>query len=374
MGISERSYYRSNTTPRRGGSWFRGMAVTGWIIVACAVVFVFNEFSSRTVPLPGPVILQQNVDPQQLQGIAPAEFKRVPATVQWGVETRQGFVPNERGPIGRQAIVLGNNPIGVQEFRRVTPFVRWGCFSTATAVLWHDMITGWGGFQVWRFITFQFLHADINHILFNMLTLYFFGGMVEQYLGRKRYLAFYLLCGICGALMYLLLNGLGYAVQTMLGPQAVIPGLLFNDPTMPLIGASAGVFGVIMAGAYLAPNATVLLFFLIPMRLKTLAYGLVCVALAAVFFGWTNAGGEAAHIGGAIAGFYFIRNPHHLHGMFDFLGRYDPSSRTNRARLAARQAEAHTAEINRILDKIRTQGLASLTDQEKRLLREASRR
>jgi hypothetical protein len=93
-----------------------------------------------------------------------------------------------------------------------------------------------------------------------------------------------------------------------------------------------------------------------------------------VFFGGANAGGEAAHIGGAIAGFYFIRNPHHLHGMFDFMGQFDPTSRTAKARAAVRRSGAQHTEIDRILGKIRQSGLHSLTDDEKRTLREASRR
>src|SRR5690348_16828059 len=72
----------------------------------------------------------------------------------------------------------------------------WGCFSADTAI---------GGLQVWRFITFQFLHFGTWHIFGNMLALYFFGPMIERYLGSKRYLAFYLICGVAGAVMYLLL-------------------------------------------------------------------------------------------------------------------------------------------------------------------------
>jgi hypothetical protein len=117
------------------------------------------------------------------------------------------------------------------------------------------------------------------------------------------------------------------------------------------------------------------MFFVIPMRLSTLAYGLLGFAVLAVIFGWTNAGGEAAHIGGALAGWWFIRNPGHLHGFFDFLGQYDPTSRVAKARVAVRRGRAggNDAEVNRILDKITAQGLHSLTEGEKRALREASR-
>src|SRR5438128_2409617 len=66
----------------------------------------------------------------------------------------------------------------------------WGHFSVTTG-LYH--------LQLWRFITFQFLHAGPGHLIFNMLALYFFGPLVESYSGRRRYLAFYLLCGVAGA-------------------------------------------------------------------------------------------------------------------------------------------------------------------------------
>src|SRR5579884_2398963 len=76
----------------------------------------------------------------------------------------------------------------------------WGYFSADTAI-YHA--------QAWRFISFQFLHAGLEHIFFNMLALYFFGPFIERYLGSTRYLAFYLLCGIAGAVMYLALWGVG---------------------------------------------------------------------------------------------------------------------------------------------------------------------
>ncbi len=219
------------------------------------------------------------------------------------------------------------------------------------------------GLHYWRFIGFQFLHANFQHLLFNMIGLFFFGPLVEQYLGGKRYLAFYLLCGIFGAILYLILNLGGYMFAE------AIPGLLFNDTATPLVGASAGVFGVLLAGAFLAPNVRVLLFFIIPMRLSTMAYGLVLLALFTVFFGRDNAGGEAAHLGGAAAGWYFIRNPHHLNGFFDFLGKADPTSK----HFALRVNGTKQADIDRILDKIHKKGLNSLSNKEKKILHDASR-
>jgi hypothetical protein len=111
----------------------------------------------------------------------------------------------------------------------------------------------------------------------------------------------------------------------------------------------------------------------------------VIIAFLTVLTAGRNAGGEAGHIGGAIAGFYFIRHPKHLHGFFDFLGRVDPTSHhyrgkggAARARAIAKEAAARgaptRAEVDRVLDKVHAQGLASLTDREKRILRKASER
>jgi hypothetical protein len=136
------------------------------------------------------------------------------------------------------------------------------------------------------------------------------------------------------------------------------------------------VFGVLMAGAFLAPRATVLLFFILPMQLRTLAYALVALALYSIIFGGSNAGGEAGHLGGAIAGFYFIRRPQHLHNFFDILGWLDPTSHHyhDKKRKKVRPTRvSDTVEVDRILDKIREQGLQSLSAREKQILKDASR-
>ena len=168
-----------------------------------------------------------------------------------------------------------------------TEYLRaWGFFSATTAI-YH--------LQVWRFITFQFLHEGIGHLFFNMLSLYFFGPMIEGYLGSRRYLAFYLLCGIAGAAMYLLLWVLGF---------------LPYGPNTSLIGASAGIFGVLIAAARIAPDTTVMLMFPpIPMKLKVLAWILIGIAAYQILNAGPNAGGEAAHLGGAALGAFLIWRP-----------------------------------------------------------------
>jgi membrane associated rhomboid family serine protease len=149
--------------------------------------------------------------------------------------------------------------------------------------------------QVWRFISFQFLHANLTHLFFNMIGLYFFGPMIEGYLGRRRFIAFYLLCGIAGAATYLLL--LWWNVVNV-------------QAFTPLVGASAGIFGILMAAARIAPNARVMLLFPpIPLRLRTLAWILMAIAALAILTRAQNAGGEAAHLGGAVLGLVLIQFP-----------------------------------------------------------------
>jgi membrane associated rhomboid family serine protease len=169
-----------------------------------------------------------------------------------------------------------------------------------------------GKLEIWRFITFQFLHAGLMHIAFNMIALYFFGPLVESYLGIRRYIVFYLLCGIGGPIAYIIFWASGF---------------LIASPIVPLIGASAGIFGVLIAAAQIAPTATVLIYGILPMQLKTLAWVLLGIAVYTVlFYGGSrtgNAGGEAAHLGGAAVGFILIRNTKWLN-IFEFGMRRRP--------------------------------------------------
>ncbi len=193
-------------------------------------------------------------------------------------------------PGGMRNVLVGTDPFGNDVYQQVAvppshPIDMYGYFSVVTAVA-HA--------QVWRFLTFQFLHASFNHIFANMLGLFFFGPLIETYLGRRKYLAFYLLCGVAGPFAYMLL----WAMH-----------LLHDGPATPLVGASAGIFGVLIAAAMVAPNAEVLVFGIIPMKMRTFAWGLLGLAVYAILFSGDNAGGQAAHLGGAAVGFLLIREP-----------------------------------------------------------------
>jgi len=249
--------------------------------------------------------------------------------------------------------------IGQQPFLAGPPLYAIGHFSTTKAFT---------HLEIWRFVTFQFLHANFDHILLNMIGLFFFGPIAERYLASRRlFLAFYLTCGIIGAFVYLLLN---------------LSGFLGMQGWTPLVGASAGVFGVLMAAAYLARNEMMLVFFVIPMKVRTGVYLFVAIAAINLIMRGQNAGGDAAHLGGAAAGAFFIRKPHLLLDFFDdFLffgkrpeGRAGPgwSGGRKRGRRGGRGGGGGSRKVDAILEKVREHGMQSLSEKEKRILQKAT--
>ncbi len=180
-----------------------------------------------------------------------------------------------------------------------------GCYSWFTCFMQGEL---------WRLISYQFVHANIGHILFNMIGLYYFGPPVESAMGEKRFLLFYLTCGVAGALFSSLLAGMGLYSSLPDSPRVIAEvnqiaamtgyeGFVSPWQLMPIVGASAAIYGIIIATAFMYPHVQVtLLFPPVSMKLRTFALGIIGVATAAILFNWNNAGGEAGHLGGAIMG------------------------------------------------------------------------
>jgi membrane associated rhomboid family serine protease len=220
------------------------------------------------------------------------------------------------------------------------------------------------GLQLWRWFTYQFLHGDLFHILFNMLMLYYFGPWIERALGARRFLAFYLLCGCSGAVIF---TGLTF-----------VPGLLGVDETSHLIGASGSIFGILVACALLFPRQELMFWGAIRMTMRTMALVFLGLAALGVIVGSRNAGGEAAHLGGALLGFVLIKNSRWLN-IFDRMsmpnispGQIAEKRRRSSFNQKIKKQQALEAEVDRILDKVHHEGLASLTKKEKRILQEAT--
>ena len=269
-----------------------------------------------------------------------------------------------RGGLGGRSMVMWLLIINVVAFlldgiltngvrtQSLSPF-RWGNFNVEQGIY---------GLQLWRLVTYQFLHHGFMHILFNMIGLYFFGPMLERWWGSKRFLAFYLLCGVSGGIVMTLMS--------------FIPGLLFVGPTTTLVGASGSLFGILAAAAVLFPKQRVMLLLPpIPMTMRTMALLFLGLAFLSIIAGTPNAGGQATHLGGALFGFILVKNPRWL----DWADRFSPSAIQNnvnkgRFERKRRQQFADRAEIDRILDKVRDHGLASLTRKEKKALSQETER
>jgi len=223
--------------------------------------------------------------------------------------------------------------------------------------LWLGVTVG-GFWQLWRYVTFQFLHAGFWHILLNMLGLWLLGSPLEQRWGPRRFLAFYLSCGVTGGAAYVLIGAAG--------------GL---PADMPIIGASGGVYGLVLACAVLFPHfRLIFLFFPVPIRLAALIIfgGMALIVLQAIADGrTTDAMSDVAHLGGAVAAAVWIWVVPRLR----IAGKLGPDGRGRgrwQKKLARRRREQE--EIDRILDKIRRDGIDSLGRSDRRKLRQASRR
>ena len=143
-------------------------------------------------------------------------------------------------------------------------------------------------FHAYQFITYMFLHANFEHIFFNMFALWMFGRTLEYELGSRRFLIYYMVCGIGAALIQYL------------------TALVFGELPLMLVGASGAVMGLLLAFGVLHPNATIMLLFPpIPMKAKwfVIIYGVI-----ELFLGWRGVGNVAhfAHVGGMLWGFLLL--------------------------------------------------------------------
>lgn len=231
--------------------------------------------------------------------------------------------------------------------------------------------------QPWSLFTYMFMHAGALHILFNMLWLYWFGRLFLLFFSAKHLRGLYLLGGICGGLLYIL----AYNVFPYFAP-------LVGHASM--VGASASILAIVVATAVREPNYAVQFMFVGTVRLKYVALFMIVLDLLLMTSG--NAGGHIAHLGGALAGWWFaagISDGHDatkwINRALDFLaGNWKPARRKPKMQVHygdkqkdydfnARK-KAQSEEIDRILDKLRKSGYGSLTEEEKKRLFDASKK
>jgi membrane associated rhomboid family serine protease len=222
---------------------------------------------------------------------------------------------------------------------------------------------------IWQLLTFQFMHANLLHIALNSLGVFSFGFAVEQLLGTKRFLWLYLLSGVIGGLVHVL-GGLVWPSHF-----GVLADAAGNHFYVPMVGASAGLFGLIAAFALMLPerDLTVLLFFVFPVTVK--AKVLLGVSLGISILGVvidTSNVAHGAHAGGILGGWLMLR-------FFAWQSRRALYQREREPEPQPRQTvqsetDFVSKEVDPILEKISRQGFQSLTASERKILDEARKK
>jgi len=168
-------------------------------------------------------------------------------------------------------------------------------------------------FKPHQLLTYMFLHGGFEHILFNMFALWMFGSMLENYWGAKKFLQFYILCGIGAGLLhlgvlYVELEPIMQQVRQLPGDEQleIIKSPLFKI-NVPTVGASGAIFGCLAAFGYLFPNSLIYVYFMIPLKAK---WFVLIYAGIELWQAIKNSAGDTvahfAHLGGAITGILII--------------------------------------------------------------------
>lgn len=224
------------------------------------------------------------------------------------------------------------------------------------------------GSRPWTLLTYMFLHFDFLHILFNLLWLYWMGQIFLLYFDQARLVAIYLIGGIAGGLIYVA----GYNSFPVFSE-------VVTDSR--LLGASASVIAIVAALAVHAPNHTINLVFVGPVKMKFIA--LISILLYVIGISSSNAGGNLAHLGGALGGVLYVlqirssgksgkRTDSLFSGIKKILSPNPKVKLTYRKPVDDieynRQQNMDKAQMNEILDKISKSGYDSLTKEEKEFL------
>lgn len=251
-----------------------------------------------------------------------------------------------------------------------------------------NIVAEWFAFQPanfltkpWTVVTYAFFHAGVMHLLWNMLTLFFFGPPLEERWGSRAFIKFYLVAAAGGALFSVL--------------------FAFLDPASYIVGASGATLGLMMAFAMIWPDMEVHIFGIFPVKMKWLVAALVFINLAMALEGSGGQTAVLAHLGGMAAAFLYLKSPWGPSGWGELpstprrkqqkrgmalvpWGGKKPvatastagtATQTRPAPVRSAKAERELLDdVDRILDKISANGLGSLTEEERKRLDEVSRR
>jgi membrane associated rhomboid family serine protease len=205
----------------------------------------------------------------------------------------------------------------------------------------------------WTIVTYMFLHGGLGHLFFNMLAMFFFGSRVEMRIGARHFLQLYFIAGVSGALLSMVMA-----------------------PMASIIGASAGVFGVMLAFATYWPRERIYIWGVIPVEAWLLVLLATLFSLYSGFGGSRGGVADFAHLGGFVGAFIYLWVMNRYSAANRFKARV--SSVPPRTERALKENwrnmdlsgvhELSRQDVNRILDKISAEGIGSLTPQEKQFL------
>ncbi len=229
-------------------------------------------------------------------------------------------------------------------------------------------------YKPWTLITYMFTHIALMHIFWNMIMLVWFGEILSQYTSNKKIIPLYLLGGISGAIITIILITFIPTLQPYLGA--------------PMIGASAGVTAIIIAAATLVPEVKMNMIFIGPVKLLYVALFVIFIDILNVA-SYDNIGGNLAHLGGALMGYLFIFQykkgidmSKGINRFFDWISGLFKSSPKSKMKVAYKRKvsdeeynynkKVDQEHIDKILDKISKSGYESLSKTEKEILFKAS--
>ena len=262
-------------------------------------------------------------------------------------------------------------------------------------------------FHFYQFFTYMFLHGGFTHIFFNMFALWMFGAVIERVWGPKKFIFYYICCGVGAGIVQELVQYVNYSIEGIAAYQYVNAGgvQMTTDAYINLwttIGASGAVYAILLAFGMIFPNERLFIIpFPFPIKAKWLVAGYIVIELVSAMSGPGDGVAHMAHLGGMLFGFLLIRywqkHPDSSQRFGRSRGqeffesmkrRYDQrqqDQRNNRMRAEETQRRRETdeeynarkrqnqEEIDAILDKIRKSGYDSLTKEEKKKLFDQSR-
>ena len=204
----------------------------------------------------------------------------------------------------------------------------------------------WSQLKIWQPFTYMFFHGDIWHVLINMFVLWMFGSELERVWGKKNFLRFYFITGV------------GSGLGTMLfGLQS----------TIPIVGASGAIYGVLLAYGVMFPNRTVYLYGIIPIKSIWFVIGIGVIAFFSSFNNVTNIS-HLTHLFGMIIGYLYLKRPVHFRSLwFSVFKKVLEYRIQNQEEKISRSVEIER-DLNSILDKINREGFKSLTEEEEKRL------